>query len=66
MVAEKVNDDMIAWLVHLLIGLELLVILNTQSGENELWQLCEDSIIVVLTDREVDIVASNHIKVDLI
>ena len=63
MVVEESEYHLVGHFMYLLVAGELLIVTDTHCGEDKLAQLCEDSIVVILTYRKVHIVASNHILV---
>lgn len=65
MIVEEVNYYLVSRSVHLLVACKLFVITDAHRREDKLRQLREYAVIVVLTDGEVDVVASNHVDVEV-
>ena len=65
MIVEKLEDDKKSCAVYFFILRELFVWIDCHCGENQLRQLREYAVIVVLTDSKVDIVASNHVLIQV-
>jgi len=64
-IVEEVNDYLVSCSVHLLVAGKLFVITYADCRKDKLRQLREYAVIVVLTDGKVDIVASNHVDVEV-
>ena len=65
MIVEKLEDDKEGCAVYFFILCELFVWIDCHCGENQLGQLREYTVIVVLTDSKVDIVASDHVLIQM-
>lgn len=65
MVVEEVNHYLVSRSVHLLVACKLFVIAYAHRRKYKLRQLREYAVIVVLTDGKVDVVASNHVDVEV-
>ena len=65
MIVEKLEDDQEGCAVYFFILCELFVWIDCHCGENQLGQLREYTVIVVLTDSKVDIVASDHVLIQM-
>ena len=65
MIAKEVKYDLVGEPVHFFVRGQLLVAAHAQRCEHELRQLCENTVFVVLADGEVDVVAADHVQVQL-
>ena len=65
MVIEEVKDHREAFLVDTLVAGQLFVVLNRQARQHELRHLREDAVIVILANGKVDVVARNHVLIQL-
>ena len=60
--AEEMKDHLIGSFMYLFIRRQLFIVLDAYGCEYKLRQLCEYRVIVVLTDRKVDIVTTDHVE----
>jgi len=65
MVVHEVQDDLVRRPVYFLITEQLLVVADAHRRQNQLRQLCEDAVLIVLANGEIDVVACDHIEVEL-
>ena len=63
MVGEELTNNLINFLVDLLIGSQLTYFRCANRSEDLLRELSEYFVVVVLADREVNVVTSDHVLV---
>ena len=63
MIVHEVQSHLVSGAVNFFVGNQLLVVTYAQSGKYKLAELCEYTVVVVLADREVDVVTCNHVEV---
>lgn len=63
--AEEMQDYLIGTFMYLFIRRQLFIVLDADGGKYQLRQLREYRVIIILTDRKVHIVTTDHVEEDL-